>query len=69
MKKGGVVGPEKPGVRRDRKDERPARAEHSSYLAHGTSIIVDVLQHIGRDHDVKAAGWERELGAARPTQG
>jgi hypothetical protein len=59
MKKGRVVGPEQPRVRRYRKDEGATRLEHPGYLLHRTHIIVDVLQHIRRDHNVETAGPER----------
>jgi hypothetical protein len=66
MEQGRVVRPEQPGVRRDRKDEGAAGAEHPGDLSYRTRIIIDVLEHVGCDHDVKAGRPERQVGPGRP---
>jgi hypothetical protein len=55
-------------VRRDRKDESAAGAEHPGDLSYRVHIIIDVLEHVGRDHYVKAGWGKRQVGSRTLTQ-
>jgi hypothetical protein len=49
-----IVGTEKPGMSRNRENERTSAAENPGNLPHCTGVIVNVLQDVRSDYQIEA---------------